>query len=299
MTKRIKAAVKKLPYAREVVAKRAYERFVPPGHFYSPIPSLDEIQRDEARIFGSMPRTIAGIDMNEAAQLRLLEAFVPIYDEMPFTPEKQDGLRYFFDNPTYSYSDGICLHAMIRHVRPARIIEIGCGYSSCMMLDTNERFFGGAIDTNFVDPYPEALLSAIGPQDRARLQIVNQRLQDVDLTLFDRLRANDILFVDSTHVSRVDSDVNTIFFAILPRLASGVYIHVHDVFYPFEYPKEWIFEGRAWNEAYLLRAFLEYNQHFEVVLMNTFMEEFHREFFARHMPLCLKNPGGSIWLRKR
>src|SRR5690606_17050723 len=110
--------------------------------------------------------------------------------------------------------------------------------------------------------------------------------------------ANDILFIDSTHVSKINSDVNYIFFEILPRLASGVYIHFHDIFFPFEYPKAWVYEGRAWNEAYILRAFLQYNNAFSVVLMNTFMDQFHKSFFREHMPLCLINPGGSIWIRK-
>jgi len=85
---------------------------------------------------------------------------------------------------------------------------------------------------------------------------------------------------------------------VLPSLRLGVLVHVHDIFYPFEYPRAWIDEGRCWNEAYLLRAFLQFNQGFEVVLMNTFMQHFQRGWFEQHMPLCLRNPGGSIWLRR-
>ena len=96
----------------------------------------------------------------------------------------------------------------------------------------------------------------------------------------------------------MSSDVNHIFFEILPRLSSGVHIHFHDIFYPFEYPKDWVYEGRAWNEAYVLRAFLQYNSAFRVVLMNTFMERYHESFFQERMPLCLKNTGASLWIRK-
>jgi len=124
------------------------------------------------------------------------------------------------------------------------------------------------------------------------------RLQDVDASEFEALRANDILFIDSTHVSKINSDVNRIFFEILPRLSPGVHIHFHDISYPFEYPKEWVYEGRAWNEAYMLRTFLQYNTAFRIVLMNTFMERYHESFFQERMPLCLKNIGGSIWIRK-
>jgi hypothetical protein len=104
--------------------------------------------------------------------------------------------------------------------------------------------------------------------------------------------------MDSTNVSNVGSDVNRIFFEILPELSSGVYVHFHDIFSPFEYPKSWIYEGRFWTEIYLLRTFLQYNSAFRVVYMNTFMQTFHRSFFEQKMPLCLKNTGGSIWLRK-
>ncbi|MBM3392172.1 MAG: class I SAM-dependent methyltransferase [Betaproteobacteria bacterium] len=155
----------------------------------------------------------------------------------------------------------------------------------------------GAIHT-FIEPYPKLLMSMLKSEDQARCRIIPSRLQDVPLDEFAALEANDILFIDSTHVGKVGSDVNRVFFDILPRLNKGVYIHFHDIFYPFEYPKAWIFKGRAWNEAYMLRTFLQFNTSFRVVLMNTFMQHFHEAFFKERMPLCLKNPGGSIWLRR-
>jgi hypothetical protein len=187
---------------------------------------------------------------------------------------------------------------MLRHIKPRRLIEIGSGYSSFVTLDTDQYFLGGTLAATFIEPYPERLLSRISNADRARMTVIPKRLQDVDLELFKSLSAGDILFVDSTHVSKIDSDVNRIFFEVLPALAPGVVIHFHDVFYPFEYPKEWIYEGRAWSELYMLRTFLQYNNCFKVLLMNTLMTRFHRQFFEQNMPLCLKNTGGSIWLQK-
>jgi hypothetical protein len=278
---------------------RGKKRSTDPGHFYSPLPDPDEIRRDEARIFGSMPRTIAGIDLNEEEQLALLSSFVDYYRSLPFGERPSPNLRYGFDNPAYSYSDAIMLHCMIRHVRPHRIIEVGSGYSSCVTLDTNELFFDNRIRTTFIEPYPELLLSLVKEGDRSRIRVIPSRLQDVAPEEFEALEENDILFVDSTHVCKTGSDVNCLFFDILPRLRKGVHVHFHDIFFPFEYPKEWIYRGRAWNEAYLLRAFLQYNAAFRVVLMNTFMQHFHAGFFRENMPLCLKNPGGSIWLRRQ
>ena len=123
-------------------------------------------------------------------------------------------------------------------------------------------------------------------------------MQDVDVGRFAALEANDILFIDSTHVSRIDSDVNRIFFEILPRLAAGVLVHLHDVFYPFEYPREWVYEGRAWNENYVLRAFLQYNRAWEIRFFNNYLARRHPEAFFGALPLARENPGGSIWLAR-
>jgi hypothetical protein len=307
--KMLTSAIKQLPFISAIIEERdqvhnlvtawkRHLRYAPPGHFYSPIPNLDEAREKEATIFGRTPEAIPRIDLAETSQLRLLDEFTTYYAELPFAANKTPGLRYYFENSSYSYSDAITLYCMIRHARPKRIIEIGSGHSSCVTLDTNELFFSGEIKTTFIELYPELFLSLIKPSDKESIQLLPNKLQDVDPGVFQSLEANDILFVDSTHVSRINSDVNRILFEILPALKSGVYVHFHDVFYPFEYPKEWVYEGRAWNEAYALRAFLQFNSAFRIVFFNTYLEHFHRAFFEEHMPLCLKNPGGSIWIQR-
>jgi len=272
--------------------------FVPPGHFYSPIPDINELQNIDGEFIGCTSKKIPGVELNDDEQLELLKRFSGFYREMPFQAEKQEGLRYYFENPAYSYSDAILLHCMIRHLKPNRIIEVGSGFSSCMILDTNDLFFDGSLATTFIEPYPELLMSLIGDPDQDRIEIIPSRLQDVDLSKFDELEENDILFIDSTHVSKINSDVNRIFFDVLPRLSTGVHVHFHDIFFPFEYPREWLLEGRAWNEAYMLKAFLQFNHAFHPVLMNTYMTNFHESFFEENMPLCLKNTGASIWLKR-
>lgn len=278
-------------------ASPEHERF-PPGHFYSPIPSLDEVRRDAERIF-RIPDALPGIELNVEEQLRFFESFAGSYKELPFGPEKQQGLRYYFENSNYGYSDAICLYGMIRHLAPQRIIEVGSGYSSCVMLDTNELFFDNSIACTFIEPNPALLLSLIKSEDKARIELIPDAIQKVNPEIFSALEAGDILFIDSTHVSKAGSDVNHILFEILPCLSSGVLIHFHDIFYPFEYPQAWICElGLYWNEGYLLRAFLQYNSAFRIVFFNTYLEQFFEERFAKRMPLCLKNRGGSLWLRK-
>lgn len=268
-----------------------------PGHFYSPVADLTDIWRRESSIFEA-PTAIPGIQLNADRQLHLLEQLAMHYPRMPFADQRRSGLRYFFDNPNFSYGESIVLFCMMNLLRPRRIIEIGSGYSSCVILDTNEVAFGGSIACTFIEPYPELLLSLMKPGDTERAQVLSQRVQDVDLDVFTRLEAGDILFVDSSHVSKVGSDVNHIFFEVLPRVAEGVYVHFHDIMVGFEYPREWVYQGRAWNEAYLMRAFLQYNSAFSVEFFNSYLGHFHRSALTAALPLCDKNPGTSLWLKK-
>jgi hypothetical protein len=278
--------------------EKPYPFFVPSGHFYSPFPAIDEIKQIENKLFDNIPRQLSGIDLNEQEQISLLEIFETFYAQMPFKENKINDLRYYFHNDAYSYSDAIILYCMVRHLHPKQVIEIGSGYSSCVFLDTNELFFENEIKCTFIEPYPQTLLSLIKDEDKFRINLIEKKLQDVELSLFEKLLPGDILFVDSTHVSKINSDVNKLIFQILPSLNEGVYIHFHDIFYPFEYPREWIYQGRAWNEDYLLRAFLQFNTEFKIVFWNHFLYNTHKEKLIEKMPLSEKNPGGSIWLRK-
>lgn len=287
--------------AEIVRLKAELERFrtwVPPGHFYSPVPAPDEVKARAKEIFDRTKRALPGIDLNEPGQLALLEELKHFYPDMPFTGDGHPDLRYRFENPFYSYSDAIFLYSVIRHLSPKRIIEVGSGYSSCVILDTNERFFDGTISCTFIEPHPDVLRRLLKPGDEAAAEIIQSPVQGVDPARFAELEAGDILLIDSTHVSKTGSDVNRLFFEVLPRLRPDVWVHVHDVFYPFEYPEGWVEQGRAWNEDYLLRALLIFSSGFEITLFNTYLEAFHEEWFRREMPLCLKNPGGSIWLRR-
>lgn len=242
-----------------------------PGHYYSPIPSVKEVLKHD-ELFDSGISEVLGIN------LRYLQ-------QMDFIEKSQ---RY--------YADGIFYYFILRNLCPHKVIEIGSGFSSALLLDVNEIFFGSNIDCTFIEPYTKRLKSILRNDDK--VHIIEKKLQEVEYTIFESLQAGDILFIDSTHVVKTGSDVNYIFAEILPRLSEGVYIHFHDVFYPFEYPKDWIIGGKAWNEDYMLRGFLQYNNAFEIVLWNDYLIKKNHNYFETHMPLCLKNSGGSIWLKK-
>lgn len=280
----------------EFKSRAASEEFVPSGHFYSAIPSVEE---REAFLSSDLSddNEILGVKLNTQKQIDLLKQFKNYYDQCPFPEHKTEQFRYYFSNPAFSYTDALTLYSMIRNFKPKRVIEIGSGFSSCVMLDTSEYFFNGEINFTFIEPYPELLHSLINQADN-RHTIIPKKFQEVDKNIFSSLEANDILFVDSTHVSKLNSDVNKIIFEILPSLKKGVLIHFHDIFWPFEYPKDWIREGRAWNEAYILRAFLEFNVSFEILFFADYLYKHQRNWFQENMPLYLKNSGGNIWIRK-
>lgn len=267
-----------------------------PGHFYSPYPDLKDIKKRAMSLFNQEKRVIPGIDIREKQQLALLSKLGKHGKKLPHTSKKTKNLRYYFGMHAFSYTDATVLFCIMNEFKPKHIIEIGSGYSSAMMLDTNELFFDNKIDLTFIEPYPELLLSFTRPQDSFTL--IDKPLHKVGNKVFERLEAGDILFIDSTHVSKIGSDVNQLFFEILPLLAKGVIIHIHDVFYPFEYPKKWIEEQRAWNEDYMLRAFLYNNNEFEIMFFNHFMNIHHKKSLEKALPTTKKNAGGSIWLRK-
>jgi hypothetical protein len=270
--------------------------FAPPGHYYSPIPSMEDINEFGRRVTTVEP--LPGIDVNEEEQLTLLEELAKFYPSMPFTDAGSPGLRYRFDNPSYSYADAIFLYTMLRYLRPRRLIEVGSGYTSALTLDTSDRFLESQVECCFIDPNSDLLSSLTTDHDRLRYRVIQSRLQDVDLGLFDILEPRDILFIDSTHVSKVNSDVNRLFFGILPRLAPGTMVHIHDVFPGFEYPLDWLRQGRAWNEQYVLRAFLQFNTRYRIRLFGSYMILRHTDWFRTHMPLCLRNPGGAFWMER-
>jgi Methyltransferase domain len=269
-------------------------QYVAPGHFYSPIPGIEDIER----AITAAPASYNGIDLREDRQLALLEKLSQYYAEIPFPAEKNEQFRFAFHNPSYSWGDAIILFCMIRELKPRRILEIGSGHTSALILDTNERYFRGAIDCTFLEPHPELLFSLLRPREDRETRVIPQKLQDVDLTLFDVLRAGDILFVDSSHVVKAGSDCQLLFSDILPRLNPGTFIHFHDVFDRFEYPAEWLREGRGWNEQYMLRAFLQFNNEFRIKLFTSYLVARHREWVERHMPNCLRNPGAQIWIER-
>jgi predicted O-methyltransferase YrrM len=280
-----------------------------PGHYSSPLPDTKEILSRSQVLFDRSMADLPGIDLREESQLKLLESFSYYYNDLPFPTQRGETTRYYYDNGWFGYGDAITLYSVLRHYEPHRVVEVGSGFSSAAMLDVNDLFLGRKVRFTFIEPNPKGgcrLLRLLTQEDEKEHTIVREQVQDVPLEVFRSLSANDILFVDSSHVGKVGSDVTYIFSYVLPELKPGVLVHFHDVYWPFEYPQEW-FSWMAWNEAYFLRTFLQYNKAFEIVYFSSYIAQCHTDELRQKMPLCLEpfeyslrglEPGSSLWLRK-
>jgi hypothetical protein len=244
------------------------------------------------------PDALAAIAIDREAHLALWREFLPLLAAIPFDDDGSAGLRYRFRNPAFSYGDGSVLYAMLRRFCPRRVVEVGSGWSSACAVDTAERYLPHAVEFTFVDPHPELLKELLGDH-AGSYSIHATEVQDVPLEVFRALQAGDFLFIDSTHVVKTGSDVCHLLFEVLPRLELGVFVHFHDVFWPFEYGREWVLEqNRSWNEIYALRAFLMFNDAFRIRFFNDYFVHHFRDVVAKDYPTLLKNSGGSLWLEK-
>ncbi|WP_158579870.1 class I SAM-dependent methyltransferase [Geodermatophilus marinus] len=267
----------------------------PVGHFHSPVPDMDDVWAREAALWASRD-DVPGIDLHADEQLALAGRLADLAAEHPW----QDGhaLRYRMDNHMFARGDALVLYAMLRLHRPPRVVEVGSGFSSALMLDTDDTHFRSRTEFTFIDPHPERLHGLLSDRDRQRVTVIEERAELLDPVVFSGLRAGDLLFIDSSHVSRIGSDVNHLFLEVLPRLPAGVLVHVHDIPWPFEYWKHWVAQGRYWNEAYLLRALLTDNPRFRVLWFSAYLMSEHREVLEARWPDfgARKGDGASIWL---
>lgn len=272
--------------------------FFPVGHFYSPVPDPEEARLALEKAVLTSGRVPAGISIDDVAILKLWKDIAPFMCSAPFSEVAGPSERYQYHNGFYSYGDALVLHGFIRLMRPKSLIEVGSGYSTAAVLDTRD-IHGVPKQVTCVEPYPKRLKSLLHPSDKDVVAILDIKVQDTGIDLYETLRAGDILFIDSSHVMKTGSDLNHLFHNVLPNLRPGVIIHFHDIFWPFEYPEQWaVKENRGWNEVYAIRNFLMYNDTFEILFFNQYFAHMHRDVAQADCPLFLENPGGGLWLRK-
>lgn len=273
----------------------------PVGHFYSAICDPKELRENADQIW-SKDNNHFGIDMNEKYHLDVLNHSFPRYiDAFNYVEKQQDtesDTQYYIQNSQYSWFDARLLFVMLNRLKPKKMIEVGSGFSSLLIADVNHRLLNDKIDFTCIEPFPRDFLR----KDINGLNhVIIEKVQTQDVDIFENLNEGDILFIDSSHVSKTGSDVNYIIFEILPRLKKGVIIHFHDIYLPFEYPKEWAIDlNRSWNEQYILQALLMYSNGFKVLFGSNYAFNYHPELVAN----ALKKPpekafgGVSLWIER-
>ncbi len=269
--------------------------------YRSPIP--DTRQLSDA--VWMRPTDLIGVDMNDGEQLSLMNAIAEkCKDEYDAFPRKVTDTPYefFLENDNFTSVDAEMLYGMVRHFRPSRIVEVGSGYSTLLTAQAvrkNEKEHGHSCEFLAVEPYPRDMIS---PDIPGLTQLATEQVQRISLAEFEVMGENDILFLDTSHVVKIGGDLQYEFLEILPRLAPGVLVHVHDIFLPSAYPKAWVLdENRFWNEQYLLQAFLAYNENFEVLWAGQYMVQNHPNALRKAFKSFDEGYGmgaGSFWIRR-
>jgi predicted O-methyltransferase YrrM len=276
-----------------------FARHAPPGHFYSPVPSSRDVLSRADRLFDQFPDALPGIDLNEKGQEQLFIELSELLQGEELPAEPTEGWRYCAANGYYGIADALILHGMLRWLQPKRIVEIGSGWSSALILDTVDRYLTGNEHLTFVEPHPERLNELLRTSDASRVTVLEHDVQRAPVSLFSELKAGDLLFIDSSHVVTIGSDVPYLIGEVLPDLPSGVVVHVHDIFWPFEILRQWFEQGRLWAEPYMWRAFLSSNADWEILFYNHWFVNGRRSVVREHLPRMLTSGTGSLWLRRR
>jgi hypothetical protein len=259
-----KEGLKKVPFFLAIHFSRIVFKFfekyfklhITPAHFYSPIPTTYELGPE---VFDKI-YDCTGIDWNMSGQQANLEEFhAKYYNEYKPT----------VNIARFSQVDSFILYSFIRERKPAKMIEIGSGEStkvSLAALEMNKKE-GSTCEFYAIEPYPEKFLRDIHSSD---VTLISKKLQEVDI---DLLTSADLLFIDSSHVSKVGSDVNYEILEIIPKLKVGALIHWHDIMIPTNYWKRWIDNGNMfWNESYMVHSFMLFNKSFRVVWASRYLQ---------------------------
>jgi predicted transcriptional regulator len=264
-----------------------------PKHFYWPLNDL-KFLRANPRLW-HQPRPMAGIDVDLAGQEELARELSEYTGELRDVKEqhpKRPG-EFFWDNNSFPPVDAQVYYGLTRRLDPRRVIEVGAGFSS-LILARALAANGGQADVTLVEPYPDPGVLGKLPDG---WRLVRSILQDAPLEIFDDLAAGDILFYDGSHCITTGSDVEWFFFHVLPRVRPGVWIHVHDIFWPGDYSERFVLhEGLSWNEQYVLEAFLTHNDSYKLRLASAMLLTWKAEL----MEECFSGVrlGGSVWIEK-
>jgi predicted O-methyltransferase YrrM len=264
-----------------------------PRTYYSPLLLKEEIDLTVLE----QRRRLPGVSLNEQAAVALVETLSSYGSELDTLPYESNGKApYWFANDWYNDFDAASLYALIRLLKPKRYVELGCGFSSLISTRALSRNIadGFACDAVYADPHPRVDIAKLLTCGR----LLEHRVQSVPFELFTSLGAGDVLFIDTSHVVKFQSDVVHAFVAILPSLKPGVWIHVHDIFTPYDYPRDWITQSRfSNNEQYALEALLSGGDRYDVALPLYLLWKEQIAVLKQLLPRGRRRPQG-FWLRR-
>jgi predicted O-methyltransferase YrrM len=266
-------------------------------HYYQPLINPQKHLKKSLRD----NRNLKGIDFNIEEQLTILSKFNFNSELIKFPLDKTNQTEFYYNHTSYKSGDAEYLYNIIRYFKPRRIIEIGCGNSTLMI--ANALKFNKIENSEYtcnhicVEPFEQSWLEKIN------VELIRDKVENLDISFFQKLGNNDILFIDSSHIIRPQGDVLFEYLEILPALNSGVIVHVHDVFTPKDYLDNWIYDDHLlWNEQYLFEAFMTYNSEFKVIGALNWLSHNHREELAEKCPVFANQPDrepGAFWIVRK
>ncbi len=279
-------------------------------HYYEPL-------FNPAHLYKSLreDRVLPWIDFNVKEQLNMLKNF-NYNDELikiPMDKNDKNSIQsqkeysfFYYNNYHFEYGDSEYLYNTIRFLKPKQIIEVGCGYSTLLMLEAIKQ--NKQENPNYqckqvcIEPYEKPWLEELD------IKITRERLEKLDSSIFNTLEKNDILFIDSSHIIRAQGDVLLIYLTILPMLKKGVYVHIHDIFTPKDYLDNWILEHHYpfWNEQYLVEAFLGMNKEYKIIGALNFLKHNYFKELSEKCPTLKQVPHDeprseprSLWIVRK
>jgi len=290
--------------------------FVDPGHFYSVIPNI-------TNNYNNTNSKFLDLDFNDSNHTCILNelsnylqdfdtSFGPINNNANTILQRKNSLQYSLMNGSFEWMDARILYYFLQKNKPKKIIEIGSGNSTLLMHNTKKKF-NLDVEIICIEPYPEESTDITSDHNwlkilakKGEITLIEEKLENVNIELFKELGENDILFIDSTHVAKLDSDVMYYFTKIFPQLNAGVMVHIHDIFFPYDYPLDWLIQGRFWNEQYFLYVFLQFNTKFKIQFCNSYavykfedkLKDIQKEYYEFKNKIVNEAfGGGSIWLK--
>ena len=272
-----------------------------PVHYYSPIPDTRILRRKPE--LWSRELALDALDINVNEQKNLLETIYRLFHDeyMAFPSERTNNpTQYYLNNGSFGFVSGQMHYGMIRHFKPKKVIEIGSGYSTLVSLAALRKNAAEGYQYEFItiDPYPPSFIKndTHGIQQR-----ITKKVEDIDISFFDCLSENDMLFIDSSHTVKIGGDVNFLILEVLPKLKKGAIVHIHDIQFPYEYSKSYALkEHLFWEEQYLVQAFLMYNNSFKILWCASYMHYKYPELLTQYFSPYPKNRvPTSLYIQKK